>query len=293
MPTIAERAAAVLAEQGPLTVDALAAALVAEGKVTARDPVMSVRNALRYNSRVVERAGRYRAVSDLLEHVVLTHRLTCHERMTGTLPYDEDLSLLMDVAHGARVNAGTLRAKHGQRITGPHGWLHEFTVDELLGFRLRRGFLQISPVLLAADADARERHVLDHLRPRLEDHPPGWRAPTLRNHLIEMLADEPDLLSEAISPLREVLLRDTLIAPPATASHVAESYGRHLRVIVPGHVLVDIREEAQRFGRYPEEIAAERLGSWQDDEGFVDPFPLGLRLVPPDELDDVEPYWSG
>lgn len=102
-PTIADAALALIAERGPLTIEELAAEMVALGRTRAKDPAAAVRNALSYNSGFLEgSAGRWYSLSAQLEGAVFTVAPTALERTEGIVLIRDDLDLVRQLLSRGR-----------------------------------------------------------------------------------------------------------------------------------------------------------------------------------------------
>ena len=97
-PTIAETALALIEERGPLTLEELGAEMAALGRTRAKDPVVAVRDALRYANGFLEgQDGRWYSLRRQLEGAVFTIAPTALERAEGILLVRDDLDLVREL----------------------------------------------------------------------------------------------------------------------------------------------------------------------------------------------------
>lgn len=133
--TIAETALTLLAERGPLTLEELAADMVALGRTRAKDPVASVRNALSYHSGFLEgQGGRWYSLAAQLEGAVFTVAPTALERTEGIVLVRDDLDLVRQLLgrgwwrrHGEAVHVDSFAAYFD--LPGPNAGAMGFTED--------------------------------------------------------------------------------------------------------------------------------------------------------------------
>lgn len=106
--------------------------------------------------RVGEHADLVVRTSELLEGLVLTHRLTGEELQRGMVEVEPDLGEVATAASLTLSQGGLLDVHYdwgdtedyhpGGSLVGPNGWLTRFTPGDLLAFRLRRGGLELMVV---------------------------------------------------------------------------------------------------------------------------------------------------
>lgn len=117
VPTIAQAALAIIRDQGPQTMDELVGGVVSAGATRAKDPLRALESAMACHDGFVHgRDGRVYSLSDQLEGVVFTRRLTTLERRYRIVVQGEDLALVT-----------RLIDRYGRRFTG----VYEGRFDEL------------------------------------------------------------------------------------------------------------------------------------------------------------------
>ena len=106
----AELVLEILRERGPSRAEDVGPELAARGGTKAKDPVVSARDALRWDSGIVELLdGRWMALIWALDGVVLPHRVLPQERERSCLRLDPDLTVLAPL-----VWSGVLRSPVGE-----------------------------------------------------------------------------------------------------------------------------------------------------------------------------------
>jgi hypothetical protein len=166
--------------------------------------------------------GRVTTLLDLLDGQVLTHQVKTPTAGRTDLWTREGLEPLFASAATAEVllvSGERLRvAEHGHRaLLGPPGWLPEAAAGDYLAFAVRRGRVSVNLVDSAAfpslpdQQDVRavlSRHL--HAFHGFEDLIP--RELQINRALGHALLERPDLLSQPIPPLEELLHRPLEIA---------------------------------------------------------------------------------
>jgi tetratricopeptide (TPR) repeat protein len=171
--TIADQAAAVLAEHGVLDLDALTEHLVARGATKAKNPSKAVSSAIEWSDQVVALpGGRYASRDALVGDRILTRRITPEEVEAGQLHTTGDLGpLRLPTRVALASNRGELTVSmNGGRevglrpLRGPDGWLDDLSPGDLVSVRYDGTTVDVQRV----DAPALEPMVDRQLRTLLE-----------------------------------------------------------------------------------------------------------------------------
>ncbi|MGH8905058.1 MAG: SEC-C metal-binding domain-containing protein [Egibacteraceae bacterium] len=155
----------VLAERGPMTSKALAAALAGHGLQLGEDAEELVDDLLIDEAGTLDLPdGRWVDVESLLDGRTFTHRLSEEEARDEIVVIDPDLAPLLATEADAFPTAGgearVVDEPFGVvTLAGPTGWLGGAAPGDLLAFRLDRGVLGVAPVAgpLADPAEAAAR----------------------------------------------------------------------------------------------------------------------------------------
>ncbi|MDA0633287.1 SEC-C metal-binding domain-containing protein [Nonomuraea sp. MCN248] len=168
----------------------------------------------------------------LADGVAFLHELSAAEVAAGVLAADDDLALWarfaqdgLPLAGGGQVGATTFldlpagfgnglppgRGGIGQVLTGPDGWLTEFSPGDVLSVRLRDGGLEISAAEVPEET-GRARQVRDFMllaateamRIYLEEDRESPIAP-FDELLVSLLRSDPELLADPLPPLARML----------------------------------------------------------------------------------------
>jgi hypothetical protein len=215
-PTISQACIAELRTRGPLDAEELGKLLARTGVTNAKDPAMSVRNAVRSpTSGVLLRGdGRYVSALQLLERNVLTHRYRLGPDRWGHLAAGEDLAPLAKAltAPAPLASGGEVRSHRGwaPALIGPPGWLSDYEDGDLLAFRFVDGHVVIERTEVAAEAPGYEARLAAALSWRhLHD---GWRwTYDVGLAVLQLLVEEPRLLGVPMTPLGEIARREGLV----------------------------------------------------------------------------------
>lgn len=230
----------LIVRSGPLPLDHLACHVRDAGLSKARNPETPVRTALGRADDILELPdGRFDAARRMLDGAVLTHRVRAATTGRRVLFAGPELALFDQLFAAGPVplaSGGEVRRGSGEidGLVGPDGWLPEVGADTLLAVRFAAGAISVEPVR-AEPAALTER--ADRMRAALARHGPAadvrpgartsswsgqwaytgpddwpgigrageeWRRRLLRATL-RALHELPDLLSEPMPPLDEVL----------------------------------------------------------------------------------------
>jgi hypothetical protein len=206
----------LIAASGPLPADDLGQRVRAAGLTKSANPVTTIRAALRQSPVMVHLPdGRFDSAKRMLDGAALTHRVRYATRGRQVLFTGPELAVLDQVL----VHEGSLALSAGGAVTsslgefggwcGPPDWLPDVQADSLLAFRIRSGRLAVEPLAHEPSTSSGEierlRIVLRrHLQS--DDRLEGWRSQqTLGRVMLRALAEAPDLLTEPLPPLDEVL----------------------------------------------------------------------------------------
>ncbi|MFC6287608.1 hypothetical protein ACFP3Q_14570 [Nocardioides sp. GCM10027113] len=220
-PTVA----AVLRDRGTLPLDALVAHTTLRHRGGEVDPRHVVRLVAVDPTLVVRPDRRVSWLGEVLDGVVLTHRV--RGRTSGRVLwtgvsaaplFELAVEGPLPLAGGGQVAAGGTDAK---TLLGPDGWLPELGPGDLLALRWYDGTLEVTRPTEDDLADAAQQHatralLLDHWEPEAccpGDPPRTRRATALTHCLGQARLEDPDLLAVPHPPLEE-LLADVLRAQP-------------------------------------------------------------------------------
>jgi hypothetical protein len=206
----------LIAASGPLPADDLGPRVRAAGLTKSANPVTTIRAALRQSPVMVHLPdGRFDSAKRMLDGAALTHRVRYATKGRQVLFTGPELAVLDQVL----VHEGSLALSTGGAVTsslgefggwcGPPDWLPDVQADSLLAFRIRNGRLAVEPVAHEPSTSSEEverlRIVLRrHLQS--DDRLESWMShQTLGRVMLRGLAEVPDLLTEPLPPLDEVL----------------------------------------------------------------------------------------
>ncbi len=222
--TIADTAAALLAEHRALAPEELGRLIAARGVTRAKQPAQAVSRALDADRRFRRLGdGRWTVPGQLLHGATLTHRLTAEETAAEFLALAPDLAPLLALA------ALGLALPDGRPLTvlwdaealdvggtetdavlvGPPGWLAGDSAGILVHVRLANGFLRVGPgPEPRPESRLTVRRLVEAARMRLDEQtasgflllPPAVPIDTL---VLDLLADDPGLLEHPLQPLGE------------------------------------------------------------------------------------------
>lgn len=233
-PTIAEVAASVLTERGPLLPDALGSAVAELGGTRARDPRRAVARALSGDARFQRLDdGRWAFIGAVLDGAAFTHRLSAEEARTERIAIHPDLTPLAPLLHkGLRLaTGGVLRrggARRGRRtlrrwerlpagwdqVGGPPGWLAGAVAGELIALRLVGKEVRVERrTAPAVDSHVAAERLVEAARIRIESTRAGFQNAVpahIGRVVVEALVYSPRLLRQPVPPLGEVLTRGGL-----------------------------------------------------------------------------------
>ncbi|HEU4947507.1 MAG TPA: hypothetical protein VFT31_10160 [Kribbella sp.] len=205
-----------IAAAGPLALDNLAEQARGAGLTKSTNPVNAIRSALRQSPVMVHLPdGRFDSARRMLDGAALTHRVRYATRGRQVLWIGPELSVLDQIL----VHEGSLALTAGGAVTsslgefggwcGPPDWLPDVSADSLLAFRLRNGALTVEAVdEEPPPGSAQVERLRVVLRRQLQSHDSleHWESHhTLGRLMLRALAEVPDLLSEPLPPLDEVL----------------------------------------------------------------------------------------
>ncbi len=256
--TIAAAAALILLESGPLLPEDLHGLLVRDG-VTRTSSAAALRTRLDDPERfVVHPDGRYDCPARILAGTVLTTRP--RRRTPGAVLWTgRDLEPFSPLLHAGQLrlaDGGLLRPGTSQHPTwiGPVGWLPDLAAGELLALRWDGRVLDVRPAVDVAPADsgrAQEvRRVLAaHTGPFRSPPYGGQVAARLARAVPQALLEVPDLLSEAVPPLDELLPLPEELRPQDIWGVLEEPQDAVLqRVRLPSQVHAELGRRADLVG---------------------------------------------
>jgi|CZKT01.1.fsa_nt_gi hypothetical protein len=223
--TRSDEITALLAARGPLGLDVLA-------RLVNVTPAMLRRHLEEHPYLVRTPESEWASGLRLADGVAFTHELSTVEMTSGMLSADDDLALWaqfavggLPLAGGGEVRATTIldlppgiggglpagQGMIGQLLTGPDGWLADFSAGDLLSVRLRDGALEISartpPEQTPGTARLRDVcgfaavEALKHYVEGTVDHP----FVPLHEILIDLLFTEPKIFALPMQPLARTL----------------------------------------------------------------------------------------
>lgn len=222
--TIADTAAALLAERRALASDELGQLIAARGLTRSKQPARAVSRALAVDRRFRRLSdGRWAVPGQLLRGVTLTHRLSAGEATAEVLALTPDLAPLVALApdglllpdgrpltvlwdEDARDASGT---DTDVALQGPPGWLAGSSSGHLVHVRLTGALLRVGPgPEPRAESRLAVRRLVEAARMRLSEQgaadflllPPAVSLNTL---ILDLLADDPGLLEHPLPPLGE------------------------------------------------------------------------------------------
>ncbi len=222
--TIANTAAALLAEHRALAPDELGQLIAARGLTRSKQPARAVSRALDVDRRFRRLSdGRWAVPGQLLRGVTLTHRLTAGEATAEVLALTPDLAPLVALAPDGLLlpdgrpltvlwDADALEASGADTdvaLEGPPGWLAGSSSGQLVHVRLTGGLLRVGPgPEPRAESRLAVRRLVGAARMRLAEQkaadflllPP---AVSLEALILDLLADDPGLLERPLPPLGE------------------------------------------------------------------------------------------
>lgn len=290
--TIADAAHELLDERRAATSADLADPIAAAGLTRAKSPTQAVTRALggdRRFRRLVD--GRWIAPGQLLDGMVLTHRLAPEEAAHSALALVPDLAPLMAADLLAVCTSGgtplilvwdaAARELTGLEtdaaLQGPPGWLQGATAGELLHVTLVGRTLAVAPRSEPSAASRmRARRIVETVRRELDAQPDLSSigippSASLQATLLGMLVDEPDLLHAPMAPLSELFADSDLEVHRGWVGH-------------PGTDWEALDEFMDVSGGWDDEAdlpAADELDD-EDDEA------LAQRLADAFQLDEAE-----
>ncbi len=222
--TIANTAAALLAEHRALAPEELGRLIAARGLTRSKQPARAVSRALDVDRRFRRLSdGRWAVPGQLLRGVTLTHRLTAGEATAEVLALTPDLAPLVALAPDGLLLAdgrpltvlwdedalGASGTDTDVAIQGPPGWLAGSSSGHLVHVRLTGALLRVGPVPEPrAESRLAVRRLVEAARMRLSEQkaadflllPPAVSLDTL---ILDLLADDPGLLEHPLPPLGE------------------------------------------------------------------------------------------
>lgn len=273
---LADAAADLLLEHGPLTLPELHALAVDRGHTRARDP-RSLRSSLRDGPLLERPDGRWDAAARLLRGQVFTTRPRRPEHDDVLWTY-RDLDGLTALRRLPLAGGGELRRGAGsvECWSGPSGWLPELQPGQLVGLRWDGVALSAEVVDEVASgddetaADLREvlaRHAHGQDRPSfyggLDDR--FLEPRSLRGAVLSALVEDPWLFALPRPPLRELLPLPHDLRPH---DHLVGRRERGQRVPVtvplPRRVHDELGRCADRLGEQLPDHLARLLGAAAD-----------------------------
>lgn len=222
--TIANTAAALLAEHRALAPEELGRLIAARGLTRSKQPARAVSRALDVDRRFRRLSdGRWAVPGQLLRGVTLTHRLTAGEATAEVLALTPDLAPLIALAPDGLLlpDGRPLTVLWGEdalgasgtdtdvAIQGPPGWLAGSSSGHLVHVRLTGALLRVGPdPEPRAESRLAVRRLVEAARMRLSEQkaadflllPPAVSLDTL---ILDLLADDPGLLEHPLPPLGE------------------------------------------------------------------------------------------
>jgi hypothetical protein len=205
--TIASHCLALILEHGPLSAEQLGAACREAGVTASRQPTNAASSALSQDGRAFLVRDRFHAVTALLEGRWLTFDNPVGDQAGGQTQVD--LACLARVVEREGLplaGGGTLTARpysYG-RWEWPDGSLPD---GPTLGLRLVRGTAHVRSVVIDDDAKNRGDQLVELLTgaDRHLGHDHYSRQVTAARRLLNLLADDDDLLREPVPPLSSLL----------------------------------------------------------------------------------------
>jgi hypothetical protein len=206
----------LIAACGPLPADDLGPRVRAAGLTKSTNPVNTIRTALRQSPVMVHLPdGRFDSAKRMLDGAALTHRVRYATKGRQVLFVGPELAVLDQVL----VHEGSLALSAGGAVTsslgqfggwcGPPDWLPDVQADSLLAFRLRSGRLAVEPVAhepATSSEDVERLRIVLRRHLQSDDRLESWSSQqTLGRVMLRALAEVPDLLTEPLPPLDEVL----------------------------------------------------------------------------------------
>ena len=222
--TIADTAAALLAEHRALAAEELGRLIAARGLTRSKQPARAVSRALDADRRFRQLSDRRWAVpGQLLQGVTLTHRLTAAEAMAEVLALTPDLAPFVALAPDGLLlpdggpltflwDADALEASGADTdvaLQGPPGWLAGNSSGHLVHVRLTGALLRVGPgPVPRAESRLTVRRLVEAARLRLSeqeacDFPLLPPAVSIEALVLDLLADDPGLLEHPLPPLGE------------------------------------------------------------------------------------------
>jgi hypothetical protein len=222
--TIADTAAALLAEHRALAAEELGRLITARGLTRSQQPARATSRALNADRRFRRLSdGRWAVPGQLLRGVTLTHRLSAGEAMAEVLALTPDLAPFVALAPDGLLlpdgrpltvlwDEDALEASGTDTdaaLQGPPGWLAGSSSGHLVHVRLTGALLRVGPgPEPRAESRLAVRRLVEAARLRLSEQkaadflllPP---AVSLDTFILDLLADDPGLLEHALPPLGE------------------------------------------------------------------------------------------
>ena len=209
--TIASHCLDLLSLRSPRSLEELTEAAVVAGLTRSQNPQASVSNAL-YSHKLEAPLlpdGRYGYTLHILENCWITTRQRNGDRLPPSFDIDGLANQLrrrtLPLPGGGQVGS----TRHADGLRGPAGWLPKPRDGTVIGLRITAGALEVRAVELDDEAAARGRDLAARLRARIA--PPSWPRRTVGREdaawqaLVQLLAEEPDVLASPVAPLSELL----------------------------------------------------------------------------------------
>ncbi len=201
---------------GPLTIDQLADAVLAEGLIDgnghARDHDLAtdvISDLILFENQVWERDGLVARCDRLLDGRIFTRRLTAEEVAHDVLTLDGDLCVVdVDLDSLVLVSGETIEVTHEvprgwHGLAGPAGWLAGLSEGDVVGLRRCGPHVQLEVVPHPEAGAAEVAAVLEEMRSVLG----AGAGDELTQHVLNALIEDSELFRQPVLPLSELLVQ--------------------------------------------------------------------------------------
>lgn len=271
----ANAAVHLVLEHGPLTLVQLHELALAAGSTRARSST-SLRTSLAHDPRFVVRPdGTFDTAARLLRGATLVTRLR-HPLPGGVLWVHRDLDPLLGLHrdHSLPLSTGgrlTLGASSAACWVGPAGWADAVGDAPVLALTWDGHAATVSGLSVTPDIDdERVRQVRLTLARHARSLPPqpyryGVDArPTLTQVSLSALLEDPDLFTEPLPPLSELLPLPEDLRPQDAWGELRDGHGTPLELQLPLRVHDELGRRADLLGERLPDYAAMLLGAAAD-----------------------------